>query len=99
MEKEKSSLIKIFFLLTLLTVFLPACKSIKDYPYPQSKHVFIPDLQNEICVEYIVNDLRKVTFTRINELPLEVGGPCDRMVGYSRADFKVIQNWARNIQK
>lgn len=67
-------------------------------PYPQDKPFYIANLTQNVCTEYRLTDLPKVKAVQVRDLPLEAGGPCDRLVGYSRNDWKVIQNWFRDIQ-
>jgi hypothetical protein len=59
-------------------------------------HQYVVDLANKVCVKYQVVDKKNFTFGDGQELPLEPGGPCDRMVGSSLNDFKTLQNWVRD---
>lgn len=87
------------YLLNITILFLFGCKTTQEYPYPADKLIYSTDIENETCVEWAIVDLKNIKFQRVQEFPIEAGGPCDHMVGYGRYDIKAIENWARNIQR
>lgn len=85
-------------IILILSLFLTLPMACAVAPFPNER-LYVVDLVNKVCAEYEVVDLHNVTFRWIRDLELLPGGPCDRMVGWSKDGFKKIQNWIRDAIK
>ncbi len=86
-------------LILTLSLLISGCKgSVSIEPFPQDSF-YTPDLVNQVCAEYKLTDETNITFTWVQDLPLEAGGPCDHMRGWSSSGWKNVQNWARDTIK
>lgn len=82
-------------ILLILSVFIASCGvNPKEIPI---NFQYVTDLTNKVCVKYPIVDKEKFLVGEPEELPLLPGGPCDRMIGASRDEFKTFQNWIRDI--
>lgn len=84
--------------LIFLTLSFALISSCAAAPFPREK-LYIADLGNKACAEYEMVSLTEVTYRHVRDLELEVGGPCDGMVGHTKRGFKKIQNWIRDAIK
>jgi len=69
---------------------LASCK----LPFPKVP-VMWADLKHNACVEYEIIDQENFKVALKKEHPLSV---CQDMIGFKKADFKKVQNWARDTQ-
>lgn len=77
----------------ILSLALVSCKKSTEFPVDK---IYVVDLNNSVCVEYPIIDKKRVKVGDGTELPLAVEGPCNRLVGLEKSDFKKLQNWARD---
>lgn len=75
-----------------------SCESAGVRPFPIHE-LYVTDLTNRVCVKYQIIDVEAMTVSDGVELPLSAKGPCDRLTGFKRSDFKAGQNWIRDAQK
>lgn len=90
---KKTSLV-----ILILSVFTGCNGQVNLDPFPQDPF-YTPDLVNKVCAEYKLVDETNITFVWVQDLPLDPGGPCDHMRGWSDTGFKHVQNWARDSIK
>lgn len=67
-------------------------------PFPKET-LYISHLTSQVCAEYEMVSVTEVTFRHVRDLPLQAGGPCDGLTGYTLRSFKKIQNWIRDSIK
>lgn len=82
-------------ILILSFLFLTTCAHAKF----DVERLYVVDLTNGVCAEYEIVDQVNVKVRLRQELPLQKGGPCDRVVGFHRNEFKKVQNYIRDVIK
>lgn len=75
-----------------------SCESAGLRPFPV-RELYVVDVTNKVCVRYPIIDAESMTVGDGVELSLSAKGPCDRLTGFKRSDFKAGQNWIRDAQK
>lgn len=81
--------------LILSFLFLTTCAHAQ---FPATK-LYVVDLTNGVCAEYDIVDATNFKVRHKRDLALQKGGPCDRMAGFHRNEFKGVQNYVRDSVK
>lgn len=78
--------------LLLASSLLSGCKPTREFP---ANFVYLTDVQNNVCSEFLIIDKEKFIMQRTRELPLKPAGPCDGLAGFHRDDYPKVRTWVQ----
>lgn len=73
-------------------LLLTGCKAMKDAPI---SHLYIPDLENQVCAKRAITDKSTLASIWVEDLPLV---ECDGVIGLDAEEFLNLRTFLKDLK-